>query len=242
MHKKILSVLSLMVGLFTACNQSSLLVGQHYIAHAGGMIGGYTYTNSREAVEQSIADGISFIELDLAFTEDSQLVCLHDWGFFNKITSGEETARPLCLEYFLRQKIYGQYTPLTAADIVQIIEEHPHLWLVTDKISDPETITRHFSSIKQRTIVECFTKEDYRALKQAGFTTLLSYVPPSRDDTAACRILQAFDNYVFSTKVDRSNLVYQSCALFSCHNRQQADSVFSLDPRIKFVYIDDTTR
>ena len=240
MHKKILSVLSL-IGLFTACNQSSLPVGQHYIAHAGGMIGGYIYTNSREAVEQSIADGISFIELDLAFTEDSQLVCLHDWALFNRITTGEESDTPMSLHSFRTQKICGKFTPLTADDVLQIWNEHPYLWLVTDKISQPEIIEKYFSPIKSRTIVECFTKEDYRALRQSGFTTYLSYVPPSVTDTESCRILSDYHNYVFSTRVDRSNLVFRSCALFSCGNRQEADSLFALDDKIKFIYIDDTT-
>ena len=47
----------------------SPLPNRHFIAHAGGAIiengKPFTYTNSKEALLQSIAEGFSFIELDL---------------------------------------------------------------------------------------------------------------------------------------------------------------------------------
>ena len=49
------------------------------IAHAGGAIDGHVYTNSKEAVLNSINNGSKYIELDFSLTSDSELVCVHRW-------------------------------------------------------------------------------------------------------------------------------------------------------------------
>ena len=48
------------------------------VAHAGGGIDGETYTNSYEALDRAVNDGFRYLELDLSFTSDDQLVCIHD--------------------------------------------------------------------------------------------------------------------------------------------------------------------
>ena len=50
------------------------------IAHAGGQFNGATYTNSLEALDQNYEAGFRAFEIDLSFTSDGELVCLHDWG------------------------------------------------------------------------------------------------------------------------------------------------------------------
>jgi len=52
---------------------------RHYVAHAGGMIDGFMYTNSLEAVDNAIANGIHYIELDLALTKEDSLVASQDF-------------------------------------------------------------------------------------------------------------------------------------------------------------------
>ena len=44
------------------------------IAHAGGLIDGYSYTNSKEALLKSISEGYQYIELDLYGTTDGSIV------------------------------------------------------------------------------------------------------------------------------------------------------------------------
>ncbi len=53
------------------------------IAHAGGGINGLKYTNSLEAMEQSIEHGFKMIELDLLISSDRRIVAVHDWNRFH---------------------------------------------------------------------------------------------------------------------------------------------------------------
>ena len=96
------------------------------IYHAGGAIEGYTYTNSREAVMESIAIGNLVLELDFSYTTDGHLVCLHLW----------EDAFPLDtalnLEEFSSRLIQGRFTPMTAKDLFSIMEDYPELRVVVD--------------------------------------------------------------------------------------------------------------
>lgn len=49
------------------------------IAHAGGEVDGQIYANSLESLNASYAKGYRYFEIDLSFTSDRQLVCIHDW-------------------------------------------------------------------------------------------------------------------------------------------------------------------
>lgn len=82
---------------------------------------GYTYTNSLEAVNYAISQGIKYIELDLCLTDDGHLVCAHDWNHFRSITNQDTIADiAMSVEEFKRAKIYGKYTPMTIDDILQL--------------------------------------------------------------------------------------------------------------------------
>lgn len=96
------------------------------IYHAGGEIHGSVYTNSREAVEETLAEGNFFIEIDLNYTSDGCLVCAHTW------LDVYPTDTQPTLEEFLNSKIQGRFTPMTAADLIQIMRENPRMYLVTD--------------------------------------------------------------------------------------------------------------
>lgn len=75
--------------------------GVEYIAHAGGCIDGYLYTNSLEAVQQSLTFGVRNIELDLCLTNDNQIVAAHDWGYYNYLTGyGSDDTTALSLTEF----------------------------------------------------------------------------------------------------------------------------------------------
>lgn len=126
--------------LFCECENSGYVEEQNYIAHAGGAIDGFTYTNSKEAVEHSIECGIKYIELDLMLTSDSSLVAAHSWADYNKMIGSEDVDCVPTLEQFKRSKLYGKYTPLAIADIDSILCANPDIVLVTDKMSHPAVI------------------------------------------------------------------------------------------------------
>ena len=144
----------------------------YYIAHAGGMIDGHTYTNSLEAVLLSIQKGYKYIELDLQLTTDSQLVCMHSIEDYRKMTNTPDSI-DISFRNFIKNKIYGRYTPLSAKEIALIIMKY-NITLVTDKISDPIILERYFSKVRNHVIVEAFSLHDYQELKKLGYCPMLN--------------------------------------------------------------------
>lgn len=200
----------------------------HYIAHAGGSVYRYMYSNSLEAVRNTLAHGFDFMELDLSVTSDGELVAWHDWQF-------EWTEAPTHDE-FMARKIYGLFTPIDFPRMDSILTANPQLTLVTDKISDPAVIDRWLGKYKDRVWVECFSDEDYWALLKKGYHVLASRVPPVKADQPV-----AIRNYAFDYRQcpDFSKCDGDCFALFGGEiSRRKADSLFAIDPRIKLVYAD----
>ena len=200
----------------------------HYIAHAGGSVYRYMYSNSLEAVRNTLAHGFDFMELDLSVTSDGELVAWHDWQF-------EWTEAPTHDE-FMARKIYGLFTPIDFPRMDSILTANPQLTLVTDKISDPAVIDRWLGKYKDRMWVECFSDADYFALQEKGYHVLASCVPPLKTDTPA-----VIRSYAFNYRhcADLSQCDGDCFALFGGEiSRSKADSLFATDPRIRFVYVD----
>ena len=140
------------------------------IAHAGGEIDGYVYTNCVEAVEKSIKDGFKAFELDLCLTADSQIIATHDWLTFNKQTRSLKSKEPMKIQELSKLKLYGLYTPFTLSKIDSLLICNPQLIFVTDKISSPTIIKKYFSKYKDRMFIECMSIDDYFNLKECGFS------------------------------------------------------------------------
>ena len=142
------------------------------IAHAGGLIDGYSYTNSKEALLKSISEGYLYIELDLYGTTDDSIVCLHELEDFHDMTN---------LKYmhkfdsgtFKNIRLHNKYTPLTLNEAIEIWEAHPFTF-VTDKISDPTILNHYFTHNKNHVMVEAKNAIHYKKLKNDGFITMLS--------------------------------------------------------------------
>ena len=86
-----------------------------FIAHAGGGIDDLKYTNSLEAVNNSIKNNFKLIELDIRETLDNVFVGVHEWGEFKKITSIKNKDKidlnneALLLNEFKNKKICYEY-------------------------------------------------------------------------------------------------------------------------------------
>lgn len=138
------------------------------IYHAGGEIHGSVYTNSREAVEETLSEGNYFIEIDFNYTSDGALVCAHTWPDVYP-TDYQPT-----LEEFLDSKIQGRFTPMTAADVIQIMQENPQMYLVTDikskDICPPVTelvaLAEEDPAILDRFIIQLYTGREKTSVKE----------------------------------------------------------------------------
>lgn len=138
-----------------------------YIAHSGG-IAPYTYTNCREAVLASLAQGFRFIEIDLQETTDGHLIGAHSWQDL-RIRSHVpgNPAAPLPLQQAKALKIDGRYSVLDGADIAAIMREYPDMILVTDKIENFPLLLKEIP-FPERMIVETFSEQSYLQALRSG--------------------------------------------------------------------------
>lgn len=144
-----------------------------YIAHAGGMIGGVKYTNSKEALDYSYNQGFRLFELDIIETSDGAMVAAHDWGHWVKET-GYLGQVPVTKTEFLKHKIRGSYTPLDMEGINKWFSEHPDATLVTDKINDPLKFSEQFID-KKRLAMELFSLPAIEKAVEIGVTPMVSF-------------------------------------------------------------------
>ena len=112
------------------------------ISHAAGGIDEYTYTNSREALLSSIANGYQAIELDFRYTKDHHLVCTHYW-------SNVGLSETPTLKEFLSTKIEGRYTTMTAETALTELVNAKTIYLVVDvKESDENELVNAYTDIR----------------------------------------------------------------------------------------------
>lgn len=137
-----------------------------YIAHGGG-IHEYLYTNSREAVIDSLNRGFQFVELDLIETDDGHILAAHDRDYFYKITGLPHNSR-IDSNTVNNLKIDGKYSILLGDDIYALMLEHPEMILVTDKITNYDLLIREIP-LPDRMILECFSTSDVIEAKKRGF-------------------------------------------------------------------------
>jgi len=143
-----------------------------YIAHAGGVIDGFKYTNSEEALEFSYKKGFRLFELDIIQTVDGEYVAAHDWKHWKKITKFKDTL-PVTRDEFLKHSIHGRYTAMDINKINNWFSNHPDAILVTDKINDPISFSNKFID-KNRLIMELF---DMKSVKDGINSGILSAMP-----------------------------------------------------------------
>jgi len=136
-----------------------------FIAHAAGGINSDTYTNSIEALENSIENGFKLIEIDFIETSDGFFVGgHHDWPSFKKKLSNNKyiiDKKPMTLNDVMNSKIYNKYHPLTIDYINDIFSKNKKLILVTDKTNNFKKIVSDFTFDQNRIIVEIFGRDNY---------------------------------------------------------------------------------
>lgn len=127
----------------------NVLSSRYLIAHAGGAIGGYTYTNSKESLINALNNGFRYIELDLFETSDDIIVCSHDSSRFR--------IKPV----------------FSLCEAINIWQDRQFEFVV-DKISNPKILNLYFKTNRAHVYVETFTISEFRQLIQNGYTPMLS--------------------------------------------------------------------
>ncbi len=143
-----------------------------YIAHAGGKIQGYTYTNSKEALDLSYKKGFRLFELDINRSKDGQFIAVHDWKHWADITN-QKNKGPVLKSEFLKHKIYGEFSPLDMKGINEWFKNHEDAILVTDKVNDPRGFANAFID-PSRLMMELFSMN---AVEEGLKSNIMSVMP-----------------------------------------------------------------
>ncbi|MFS0837720.1 phosphatidylinositol-specific phospholipase C/glycerophosphodiester phosphodiesterase family protein [Paenibacillus sp. 1P03SA] len=140
----------------SAAKEAGPWTDQTLIAHAMGGISGETLTNSYEAFLDNYEKGHRLFEVDLNLTSDGQLAARHDWMRYLsdrlQPTLPEHLKDgPIPLADFKSHKILNKYTPLDLDLLLQLLEQYPDAYIVTDtKSEDPEVVQKQFELIVQK--------------------------------------------------------------------------------------------
>jgi glycerophosphoryl diester phosphodiesterase len=143
-----------------------------FIAHAGGEIEGYIYTNSLEAMNLSYSNGSRLFELDICETSDSVFVATHDWDTWQLQTNFQGILPPTLAEYN-SYKIFGKFSPIDMNAINSWFQSHPDAILVSDKVNEPKRFSDVFID-KSRLMMELFSLD---AVKEGLTCGILSAMP-----------------------------------------------------------------
>jgi len=148
-----------------------------YIAHAGGGYKEKTYSNSKEALLNSIQSGYKLIELDLMVTADKYIFASHDLNFYNNICGTKILSiKDLYLKDIKSCNLKNNsiFSILTEVEINKIFLKNKELILITDKIRDYKLLKTKFK-FKNRIIVETFSVSDYLYAKYIGIKNPMYY-------------------------------------------------------------------
>lgn len=181
LYRSVIIVISAMLGCFSLGLESrayahvtdSAAHSDVFIAHALGGIQGRAYTNSYEAFMENYRKGYRLFETDLMLTADGKLAARHDWSRKLQPKLPATHNQPISLKTFKNSPIYGQYTPLSWEDIIQLMQKYPDFYLITDtKETDVAKVRLQFeymvkqvkavdAELLQRIMPEIYSPEMY---------------------------------------------------------------------------------
>lgn len=167
-----------------------------FILHAGGLTpDGIVGSNSLEAVEHSYANGYRYLEIDFCWTEDGELVCVHDWDAYYAHRLGKKCVTASEFEQ-MRYDSYG-FTSLTLDHLAQWMESHEDAVIVTDikdeSVKGAQLIAERYPQLLDSFCFQICDTADYDAVRSAGFKNIiLTLYRMSWDEKADTDAIVAF--------------------------------------------------
>ncbi len=176
----------------------NLMADDGHIIHAGGFLNAgaiqVSYTNSLEALENLYAHGNRFCEIDLQETVDGMLICGH--GDENELVFGTGLSPDASGEEFMNCRIWGKFTPLSAAELMAFVQDHPDLYIITDVKTDNIQVCRwiaaEYPQLRDRVVVQIQLPEEYEMLREMGFRFIMYPIFKTPDEERDVLSLAAF--------------------------------------------------
>jgi hypothetical protein len=147
------------------------------VAHAGGGYKGKTYTNSIDALTFNYND-YELFEIDLSWTSDGHLVCIHDWENSFKHSFGlEPEGKKTLAEFMELVRNRSEFNKCTLSSLAEWLKDHPHAKIVTDIKEDNNralaVIAANYPELQHRFIPQVYQPDEYFKARALGFRDII---------------------------------------------------------------------
>ena len=163
--------------IFQELKQKNHISKPLFIAHASGGINGLTYLNSLETLNYNYQLGHRYFEVDFSWTQDDELVLIHDWKLSYNRLFGNNTQIAPTEEQFLNMKMNFDQTQLSLKQFAQWLLNHPGAILVADiKKHNLKGLKKMLETIEKpfkRIIPQVYHPRNYQKIKDLGFDNIL---------------------------------------------------------------------
>lgn len=199
-------------------DKDGLLMDLRIIAHRGAS--GYAPENTMFAIQKAVALGASWIEVDVAFTADNEVVVFHD-DVLDRTSSGKGRLREATYQHLLSLDAGSWFAQefkdekiLTLKQLLEFLRDHPsvsmNIELKTDIIDAKqlaEEVFKLFQQIElsqQQTVL--FTSSSFEALQTLYLLNAQLRLGIVSDDITQAVLDQAAAIQCVSLSVDYKNL------------------------------------
>ena len=148
------------------------------VAHSGGAINGYVYSNALEAFQASVQYGIDLIEVDFMPTTDGEIVLTHVWqNMPNRIPGAPDHI--VSHADFMSYRLFNRYTTMDLSMLIAFLDEHPHVRIITDTKDGYDNYTALYAIAEQypehidRFIAQAYRFEHVERLRALGFEDII---------------------------------------------------------------------
>jgi glycerophosphoryl diester phosphodiesterase len=177
------------------------------IAHAGGALQKNTYTNSLEALESN-KPYFDLFEMDLIFTSDNELVCLHDWDVNFERLFNRKVTSPLTLDEFRLLVADLQITPCDLSSLMDWLSENPSKYVVTDikerNLKALEQITNRYPELMHQIIPQVYQWGEYSQVTELGYDKIIFTLYALRNLSIPRLLQDISENEYFAVTFPRS--------------------------------------
>ena len=146
------------------------------VAHAGGAIHGFKYTNSLQALENSYKNGFRYMEMDFNWTSDGVPVAIHDWDAMVRRLYGVEP-KVMSHSEFKGTKTFQNLTMMDIGDVANWLAHKPDPFIITDIKDDNigilKYISENYPAVKPRFIPQIYSLDEYEAVKALGYDKII---------------------------------------------------------------------
>ena len=149
------------------------------IAHAWWAYKGKTYTNSLDSLNAN-KDTYEIFEIDLSWTADDKLVCIHDWlwGPENHLWIYDTNNTVLDYKEFnTLATSYKDYTACNLESLINWLKNNPNTFLVPDikekNVEALKVISKKYPEMQDRIIAQIYQPNEYQQIWNTWYKNII---------------------------------------------------------------------